>query len=480
MYLTLCLFLLLSPFYVGLRHQRLKLNQFEIQSNEISYGTVSAGMAAEYLLSLYLAGVNRLLSREPAGAIDYRNIQHVFQYVFENVPYYGVVYPTETYYYYSFDLPGKAIGGNFRFLDAAGGGLHIGYFDRDDPHSETFHKVLGAADGVGIRMLTPALVLISYGGKSALFRTSSVAAQAPRQTKLLPVEEWVTQAHDESGLRWHLLFNTETSTFYYILNEDVAAPENFNAIKENNRFLIGERSSYIVYSDDEFPRKILVGVSRENIYWNNYFDGPFDQVPPRLPLQEKIHKAYPYTRYAGGIDQHGNFISKAFSGSRVAISPYFDYPSVSDLLSYLKRCEKHPERSPFWSCLTYEWKKDFHKTLEAKRYPTHIIPYSQGWPANHLGSASLNWPKRHLRKDSLGWPKNHAPESSAGDSADAHIAENTAVRGEEQVHRVYTSQAWPANHHGTHSESWPADHTREQSSTWPENHAGRASSAQAQ
>lgn len=464
----LCVVLLALPFYAGLKHQRIRFHQFEIQRNELRYGTITVHMGLEYLTSLYLSGLNRLLTTDQENSVDFKNIDQMFGYIFKNIPPYAVVYPTETYFYYSFELNGKTIGGNLRFLDAHQGGIHIGYFNAQDPHGETFHKIMTAADGLSINKLSESLYCLWYNNKPALFRVSAIASEPPINLPLLTEEEWVTQIHDESGLRWHLLFNTATDSFYYVLNESAGVTDKFQALHEDSRFLRGERTRFILYNDSETSRKFLVGVSRENIFWNNYFDGPFDQVPPRLPIREKLERAYPYTRYAGGIDAHGNFNSPQFTGSRVAISPYYDYEKIEDLLSYLKRCEKISERSKFWSCLTYEWKKDFHKTLENKRFPVHAVPYSQGWPANHSANASQLWPQAHRRADSLGWPRNHALQDST----------TAAFKGTSEInheHLNYTSQGWPANHDGDASAAWPGKHERGQSLNWPANHIGSLS-----
>ena len=163
-----------------------------------------------------------------------------------------------------------------------------------------------------------------------------------------------------------------------------------------------------------------MGVSRKDIFYNNYFDGPFDQVPPRLPLRDKLHAAYPYTNYSGGIDEHGNF--HWFKSSRVAISPYYDYLTAKELVSYHQRCHKENNKSAFWSCLAYELKKDFHKTLDEYNnetnqtvsYPPnyHPIYVTQGWPANHEGNISLEWSEWHTQALSSAWPKNHKTEIS--------------------------------------------------------------------
>ena len=151
---------------------------------------------------------------------------------------------------------------------------------------------------------------------------------------------------------------------------------------------------------------------------NSYYDGPFDQVPPRLSLRDKLLRAYPYTKERGGIDNHGNFI--AIADTRVAISPYTTYRKLSDLVEYQMRCQDHPTKSEKWSCLAYEWKRDFHRFSNASTSTTRdespdesSVFVRQGWPANHYRDASFAWPTDHLRLKSAEWPANY---SARGDN----------------------------------------------------------------
>lgn len=173
------------------------------------------------------------------------------------------------------------------------------------------------------------------------------------------------------------------------------------------RYLLDRRTDFVFYADARARRTLLVGVSSHNVYENNYFDGPFDQVPPRLPLKEKLEAACPYLK-VDPIDAHGNFTRK--EGQRVAISPYLDYSSLDDAIAELTRREKSAVLpSQKWAALTYESKRDFHRTLartEAGDGADHRACVSQGWPANHALARSHAWPDSHRRDQSTGWPAN--------------------------------------------------------------------------
>ena len=399
---------LVAPLISGFSQTDFSLNQFFIY-NHIE----NPSMADRFVnwRSAYSLGWQRLSGNVPVNTVDYKKPADFFDYLFKRFPSYAVVYPTETYYYYTAPMAdGTVISGNMRLLDAQDGILHIGYFDKNDPHNEGssgWAADFGPEDGVSIKAISEFVFDVTYQGRTIRFSLSDFLHESPKELQLLAEEEFVSQIQDESGMRFFLLYNNKTASFYYLLNEENGVNETVNEFVDH--YLLGSRTNYVYYYDRNYNRKILVGLSKQSIYNNDYYDGPFDQVPPRLPIKEKLEAAYPYVKYRGGIDAHGNFVEQ--EGSRVAISPYFDYENLSQLKNYLDRCTEDKGKSVFWSCLTYETKKDFHKTLEAGDYPSsdsaHAIYVSQGWPANHSGEQSLTWPEDHIRSASLGWIKDH-------------------------------------------------------------------------
>jgi len=385
------------------------LNQFFIQEKMLEYNTYSSQSVLDYLISKYLFGWNNIISHEKPEDVIFDDQNSVFDYVFKKLPSYSIVYPTELYYYYTIKLPDINISGNLRLADVEDGTVHIGYFEIEEPRNSnaaSFTKT----NGIMTEKIFDDVIKVTYQGKSVYFKLNDIAHKMPENLKLLESEEFVAHIQDESGLRFFLFYNHDVPGFYYILDEENGFEDNLVSIKEN--FFQAERTSYIFYYDSEYERKILVGVYKPDIYSNNYFDGPFDQVPPRLEIKQKLLEAYPYTAYAGGIDEYGNF--RGFQETRVAISPYYDYDSTDDLLNYLSRCQIINSKSEFWGCLTYEWKKDFHKQLEAynQTQSVHYVFLSQGWPANHYGNQSLMWPFDHESSMSNSWPPNHESDFS--------------------------------------------------------------------
>ncbi len=292
--------------------------------------------------------------------MDPTNTLSIFRFVFSRIPPFAVVYPTETYYYW--EIPEYNLAGNLRFTSIEEGTLHFAHFNKETPRGYG-SKSFTSSDGLNVLELVGNKYAVSYGDKSVIFQLATIHEDRPQKTKLLPEEEFVAKIRDESAVDLFLVFNTETNSFYYILDEEKPVTEELVEVAEN--LWKGQRTEFIYYQDADFDRKILVGVQWKNIADNSYFDGPFDQVPPRLEIRDRLYKAYPYTQYLRGLDPHGRFLD--FEGTRVAISSYYSYWDVEQLqIERVNPCLEEnntSDKSALWSCLTYEDKKDFHKTI---------------------------------------------------------------------------------------------------------------------
>lgn len=145
---------------------------------------------------------------------------------------------------------------------------------------------------------------------------------------------------------------------------------------------------------------------------NNWYDGPFDQVPPRLHIRDLLEEAYPYVKQAGGIDEHGNFIER--HGQRVAISPYIAYRSGPELERQLDTLIDPESINPAsWVRATYEFKKDWQPPVESDdELSSHTTQTSAGWPANHWARTSRQWGASHAISESKSFPANHALSAS--------------------------------------------------------------------
>jgi len=138
----------------------------------------------------------------------------------------------------------------------------------------------------------------------------------------------------------------------YILNEEGYIPEQFIELNEYHEDIkIGRRTGFAFYKDEENNRKILTAVHGNSTDRNNYYDGPFDQLPDNYAqytnIKEYMEEAYPYTK--GLIDEFGGYIGRQ---SRVIVFPYNVYYKYGDL-AFIEKCKApNLSKSKFCRCIT--------------------------------------------------------------------------------------------------------------------------------
>lgn len=261
----------------------------------------------------------------------------------------AVVYPTEQYFYYAFSLGERRVSGNIRFTDAATGVIHVGYFNALD-QAEMNYASLDAGEGVRVEVCEadPSApherigYQISLDGETCQFVLASEYRAVDRDLALWEQEEVVAGILDESAYALTLIFDGKNNGFRYILSAALGPPERLvpvadvlmeatmnSGAERSSPLVVGVESGFVFLESYEPKRLTLVGVKAENIRRNNYFDGPFDQVPPDLELDQYLHRAYPYTQEAFPVDKHGNFVGRP--GHRVAISPYIAYENLAQM-----------------------------------------------------------------------------------------------------------------------------------------------------
>lgn len=326
-----------------------------------------------------------------------------------------VVWPSERYWYFQFADGPILISGNLRFVDIEQGILHIGYFDADDTTNQRTAS-FGLSEGVAVNWDESSRVAtVAMGNLTRRFQLDSYLLPAPR-IPLFIGERLVSRVQDESGHSFILVFLEGASQFYYLLEPGRSLPERIVPVKSSLPIEIGMDSRFVFLLDSRTNRRTLVGVLASNIRRNNYFDGPFDQVPPRLPLRDRLERAYPYVALRGGVDEYGNF--NHLPGQRVAISPYQAYESLPSLVAWLQENVRMTDESP-WLPAVFESKSLFHLRLvntgaETFGPPDHLPAVSRSWPANHWGDMSLSWPGEHDVNRSQIWPPNHETNRSVG------------------------------------------------------------------
>ncbi|EPJ44386.1 MAG: hypothetical protein OFPII_34910 [Osedax symbiont Rs1] len=267
-----------------------------------------------------------------------------------------LVYPSEGYYYFEFMNGATPIKGNFRFdmkLRNQGKVAFTFYSDwktaTDQPSVDNYW-ILGAEDGLILTKISEFRYQLSYRGESAVVIIYDAESELSTEHDLDGDEEYVGPVFDESGIRFHLIFDHSNNSFLYVLNEDFNQAEHFIAVDDNQDILLGLRSKFAYFNDKKNQRLVLIGVDLSNVENNTYYDGPFDQLPDSfvdpVHLQKLIEKYEP--RLLGKIGPYGDFLDA--EESRYAIMPYMEYQFEEQLLKYLS-CTKYQQREQLNYCL---------------------------------------------------------------------------------------------------------------------------------
>lgn len=300
------------------------------------------------------AYIDRLMATRE---LDIENISEVFWFVFGSLPDEVRVYPTENYYYFEFLHAGAAYAGNIR-LDVADrdqGTVHFAYFRPHRPWQSrdlTHYAPLGRDDGVEVEKLADLVYRIAYRGKQVTFHLNDLRDVKPPADALLSEERYLGPVFDESGTQLYFIYNRALKRFLYVLDESKIGPDALNPAPANPALEVDSRTGFVYLTDPIVPRRILVGVSDDNTDANNYFDGPFDQLPDNFmgagTLRDVAVDAYPSLE--GMLDIYGHFIDESIGG-RILIDPYWGYQTLEDL-DFLSACEeKQADPKAFYVCI---------------------------------------------------------------------------------------------------------------------------------
>src|SRR5262249_29627386 len=284
----------------------------------------------------------------------------VFAFVLGSLPDRVKVYPTENYYYFTFVHNGKRYAGNIR-LDASNrdeGKVIFAYYEDLSEwreQSPVIHIVLDASQGAKGEKLERLVYRVADGQKSVVFQLNDLSQVQPPATAIRPNEKYLRPIFDESGLRLFLVYNAKMQVFRYSLDETVKVADELVPSRRTNRLLIGKRTDFAFYQDHRLDRKIMVGAYEGNIRANNYFDGPFDQLPDNFiegeTLRDIILTLEPGLK--GQIDRFGG----APDGSvRYMIAPYLPYRSEDDLYVF-HRCasSKKSSDATYYNCFVSDY-----------------------------------------------------------------------------------------------------------------------------
>lgn len=294
------------------------------------------------------------------AAFDVKDPMAVLAYVLGSLPGRVTVYPTENYYYFKFVHAGVPIAGNLRFDPRVRdqGTVQFGYYEdnadwkKDGGVQQALE--LGAKQNVLVERVENFVYKISYQGTGVEFALNDVSQRKPPAGAVGTDERVIGPVFDESAVRFFLIYNTKARVFQYILDETTPVPDELEASPRSDRLLVGKRTGFAFYRDHRLDRKILVGVFEQNVLLNNYFDGPFDQLPDNFIEGESLRQAIVDSdpSVKGKIDRLGYFQNDEV---RYAISPYMQYRNENDLLA-VHRCatDRRVPAAAYYRCFTME------------------------------------------------------------------------------------------------------------------------------
>ena len=280
----------------------------------------------------------------------------VFNHVFERLPDRVKVYPTENYYYFSFGHRGVVYSGNLRLdvKDRDEGIIHFAYFNQSEPWNTELisrYKPLSLVDGVKVEKLGNLLYQVTAKNKQVVFELNDLAAVVPPPEAVGEGETFIGPVFDESGIRFFLMFHRQDKRFSFVLDETAPKVEELVTYSPSDPdILLGTRTGFAFYRDRFRERKLLVGVYQGNVENNNYFDGPFDQLPDNFlrgdELKDAIVTIHPDLK--DEIDRFGNFKEQ---DGRFLVNPYSNYSFLNELEAYRRCASSTMPRQDFYKCL---------------------------------------------------------------------------------------------------------------------------------
>lgn len=368
----------LVPFAAHAWLQPVTFNQFVLQRLDVSYRVASARTVADGVRSAYGSGLHLLL-HPPGGAPPrWTDSVSVFRWIYRRIPPYAVVYPTEGIYYFQTRLGSRRVSGNVRVADLDRGRVSFAYFDLAT--RETHTAFIGARQGLKVEKRSDYSYLVTFEGRRVHFRLEPPPVPGTAPPALVAAEEEVGRVRDESGLRFVLVFNRETDSFYYLLDE-ARLPERFERV-DDTPYLLGRRTAYVFFEDTAYRRKVLVGIQRENVIRNTWLDGPPDQVPFRASIRRRLLEAYPGALLGPPLDETGVLVAGTDDWARFVIAPVHLYRTPRELARQLQAARVDGvSRSVLWTSLTKEpWNTPaLMAQVDTRLKGSDLVPHHPRW-----------------------------------------------------------------------------------------------------
>ncbi len=290
--------------------------------------TMAPGVAPAGIFESHQEYIDVLTNSE---SVDMEDPVAVFRYVLNSSPATIHVQPTENYAYFKFFNGGIEWQGNMRLEIEKGmpDRLHFAYFVVPAPwHDEDLgtYKAFGVPDGLTITKNGQFDYSVEFDGTTRRFLLNDITANDMPAEMIGPGEVYLGQSNDESGLRLFLVFDTHALEFAYILDEQAPLLERLVPVRgADPHLLVGIRTGFAFLDEKALQRKRLIGVFEGNVTRNNYFDGPFDQLPDAWRGKMTVREAFAMIdpAIAEEIDEFGNFLDQ--DGARIIIAPYIRY-----------------------------------------------------------------------------------------------------------------------------------------------------------
>ncbi len=311
----------------------------------------SAGLASPLKLHTDQELIDDLLR---PNDLDAKNPDAVFAAVFEQLAPKVTVYPTESYYYFTFQLGGINYAGNIRFdaADQFDGKVHFAYANEYAywrKPLEPVYKKMGPDDGVKTEQAGKFLYKITFKGKTVEFELPDLSKIKPAPGTLRDDETYLGPIWDESGVQFLLVFNKTAKAFLYLLNETPKV-DLYESTPLSPAVTVGNRTSFAFYKDKLMNRQILIGDFVGHTMLNDYFDGPFDQLPDNYvegtALLDSILQVEPGLKGENpdryGADKTGEF--------RYGITSYRYYSHIGDLKPVVDCAEKNGDPAVYYKC----------------------------------------------------------------------------------------------------------------------------------
>ncbi|MFZ1560855.1 MAG: hypothetical protein WAT37_13060 [Saprospiraceae bacterium] len=263
--------------------------------------------------------------------IDFSDTLAVIKLILSNLNDTSIVYPSEGYYYFTFSNEGTLYVGNLGFWEDAPSLVNFNISESNSINDETtesedfeFQHSIGNNDGAIISKNNN-FVQIQFENMSKVFKLHN---EDENEFSRCVDEKLIGTCFDESGVKFFLIYNVTNKAFYYLLLDTHMV----DLIKVNHNIYYDKRTLFAFYNDQICNRYILIGVSRINAESNNWFDGPFDQLPERNIIQADIDfdKMIMERRSTESVDKVGNYINNP--KARVALCSYIEYTNLSQLL----------------------------------------------------------------------------------------------------------------------------------------------------